>query len=174
MGTPEIKSDFVLVSESVELSRPSREGLMETFDKVFSTNKKMRITRMLYDRGEPLLVERRVPKDAVAASEGIFTTPFEMLRNYGDIEIQESGKSASQKTVTAAQTLANSGYVATLVICQSREQIREWSKGFVVWEALRLEVFEDLDVPDGLFFLCGSRTGPMLQHIEYAVGIRVE
>jgi hypothetical protein len=129
-------------------------------------------TRILYTKGEGLLVERTVPESKVP-EDSPFVTPYQMVRQHAEVEIIESGTPA-EMLCRAATAMAARDYQATMFIARSRDVVDRWFTDGRVDVILRLPFFEDTDCPEGFLVLAGSQTGVMMAQIEYAVLCRME
>lgn len=124
--------------------------------------------RILYTKGEPLLVERLVPESSTKESD--FLTPWEMVRQHADVEIREVGDAPLVTMCKAATSLAEKGYAATMIVANDRDAVDAWfGDNGKIDAVLRLPFLEDPDCPPHSIIFCGSKTGEMVQHIEYAV-----
>jgi hypothetical protein len=160
----------VAVSEAVPLDRPTVQALCETITQLFKDRNKP--TRVLYTKGEGLLVEKTLPESQVP-KDGEYVTPYQMVRQHADVEILESMEPALM-LCRATMALADKGHVPTALVSRDREAVDKWFTGGKIDVILRLPFFEDLDCPDGYVVLAGSQTGGMLGQIEYAVMCKME
>lgn len=160
----------VAVSESVPLNRPTVQALCEAITSLFRGRDKP--IRILYTKGEGLLVEKMVPESLVPA-ESTFLTPYQMVRQHAEVEILESLPPA-QMLCRAAMALADKGHAPTLILSRDRDVVDRWFPEGRIDTILRLPFFEDLDCPEGYVVLAGSQTGEMLGQIEYAVMCKLE
>jgi len=165
------------VSESLDLPRHTVPALLEVLEGVFRSEDKP--SRVLYTRGEPLLVERNVlvPEEG----EDFFLTPYEMVRQHADLEIwPESGgdRSPVLNVLHAVQSLRNNTDL-TFLVCSSRRGLDGWiangaSDPIVIGKTLGVSVLEDPDCPPGCVFICGSRRSSMIRDVEYSIMVRME
>lgn len=158
----------VPVSEKVEILRPTIGGLLDTLRSLFREDDKP--FRILYTKGESLVVERLLPESKIP-TDGPFVTPFQMIRQYAHVDVLEGG--SPYKTVfAAAKKLSDGGFEATMIVSHSKERVARWFDGLD--GVLRLPLFEDPDCPGDIVVLCGSKTGRLVSQIEAAVVCRIE
>lgn len=171
---PDIQQpEKVLRTQVVPLIRNTPSGLMETVKKVFDGEG--RVQRLEYIRGEPLRVERMMPK--AAETEELFT-PFEMVRQHCDIYVQESDAPGKGyiAVLRALKKCAEMKMNPTFLLCRNIVAVNKWvfPKGeFIVDVSFRLPIYEDADTPAGAFFICASSIGPLLADAEFAVLCRM-
>jgi hypothetical protein len=158
----------VVASEFLEVPRQTVEGLCDVITSVF--REKDKPVRMLYIKGQGLIVEKMVPESQV--EEGSFT-PWQMVRQQAEIQIIESGSSPEAVLCQAAMLLAEKSHEVTLIISRSRDQVDSWFKIGKVDVILRVPFFEDTDTPENFLAICGSQSGKMIYQIEYAVICRM-
>jgi hypothetical protein len=157
---------MVLISEAIPLTRPTVQGLCEAVKVAFGGD--IKPSRIQYSRGEDLIVERLVP-ESKAPQDSPFVTPYEYIRQHAEIEILEVSEDPFSAVCKAAMILAQKNHDATHLVTHSRLAVDEWFKLGQLEKILRLPIWEDIDCPSGLILFCGSRIGPMVGQIEYAV-----
>lgn len=162
----------VVISESVELPRQSVQALVETIDSVFRASKNRPI-RILYEKGEPLIVERLVPESALK-TDNEFLTAWQMIRQHAVVEILEGLDSPMAVVCRAATSLAEKGYTAMMLVASNRGDVDEWFSLGKIDAVFRLPFVEDPDCPDRCLIFCGSQAGTMIGNIEYAVVCRMD
>jgi hypothetical protein len=161
----------VVATEVIKLPRTTVQGLCEAIQIAFQGNNKP--SRILYTKGEGLIVERMIPQsEADEASE--FVTPWEMIRQHAEVEVQESQETALRAICVAASKLADQGFAASMLVTSSKDEVHSWfGNNGRVDKVLRIPIIEDPDCPEKCVVICGSNTGEMVQHIEYAVICRM-
>lgn len=160
----------VRVTETLEIQRPTVTGLMETFQQAFRGRNKP--VRVLYSKGEDLLVERTVT--VPGEEESSLLTPYQMVRQHADLEIQEVMSSPLLACCTAAQELRKSGAPLTFIVVSSKEELQAWlPKSIDLADLFGVELFVDSDTPESCIFMCGSVISPMIRDIEKAICCRM-
>lgn len=160
----------VRVTETLEIQRPTVTGLMETFQQAFKGRNKP--VRVLYSKGEDLLVERTVtvPEE----EESSLLTPYQMVRQHADLEIQEVMPLSLVACCTAVQELRKSGSPLTFIVVSDKEELQAWlPKGIDLADLFGVELFVDSDAPESCIFMCGSVISPMIRDIEKAICCRM-
>ena len=162
----------VRVTETLEIQRPTVNGLMETFQQAFRGKNKP--VRVLYSKGEDLLVERSVVIEQGESEESSLLTPYQMVRQHADLEIQESIDNSIVACCVAAQSLRKTGAPLTFIVTSNMAALREWlPDGIDLSEIFGVEVFIDTDTPESCIFMCGSVISPMIRDIEKAICCRM-
>ena len=160
----------VRVTETLAITRPTVTGLMETFELAFRGKNKP--VRVLYSKGEDLLVERAVFQDEDL--EDPFLTPYQMIRQHADLEIQEVIEEPLLASCQAVQELRSDNAPLQFVVTPSYEELKEWLPDGVDFSKLfGVEVFADADAPEGCLFFCGSSASPMIRDVEKAICCRM-
>jgi len=165
------KESRVLVSERVAIPRPTIQGLFEAIRTAFSMDHG--VSRLQYTKGEPLIVERIIPASSVP-KDSSFVTPYQMVRQHAEIEILEPTETPIEAVCKAMDLLAEEGYSPTYLVTLQRREVRQWFQAGRIDLLLRLPFAEDGECPEGLLFVCGSQSGPLMGQIEYAVACRME
>jgi hypothetical protein len=161
----------VVVSEEIPLPRETVQGLCEVIRSAFKGPDKP--VRILYTKGEALVVERTVTEKK-AKAEDQFLTPWEMVRQHADVEIREVAEDPLRMMCQATTSLVDKGFVPTMLVASNRAEVDSWFGADVKLDAvLRLPFLEDADCPPHSILFCGSKTGEMVQHIEHAVLCRM-
>lgn len=161
----------VRVTESHAISRPTVTGLMEAFQEAFRGRDKP--VRVLYTKGENLLVERSVMTED-SEDGGSLVTPYQMVRQYAELEIQEILEDPLLACCSAVQELRSQGAPATFIVVQNKEQLSAWLPGHIRLGLLfGVEIFEDPETADDCLFFCGSQISPMIQDVEKAICCRM-
>jgi len=160
----------VRVTETLEIQRPTVNGLMETFQQAFKGKNKP--VRVLYSKGEDLLIERSVLVNQ--DEESSLLTPYQMVRQHADLEIQEVIDNSLIACCVAAQQLRKDGAPLTFIVTANMAELREWlPDGIDLAEMFGVEVFIDADTPESCIFMCGSVISPMIRDIEKAICCRM-
>ena len=165
----------ILVSEVIPILRPTVQGLLETFQDVFRGP--FKVERLRYVRGEEgVVVERLVPEDRDGVPENeSFVTAYQMVKQHADLEVQEPVDTPIEAVAKAVQSLTSRRLKLTMFIAESRGVVREWTGNDLRIEDIwQVPLIEDPDAHDLGLFVCGSRTGDMVQDIEAAVFCRME
>jgi hypothetical protein len=169
----EPKKKTVLVAETVPIPRQTVSGLIETLQAVFSSRSAGKPVRVLYNKGEDLLVERMVL--ASDLPDNPFLTPYEMIRQHSELEILEMGGGPVVGSCKAAQRIGEEGYELKNIVCHNVREVESWfSSELQIRHVFRVPIHEDPDCPEGCIFFCGSRVSEMIRDIEYAVLCRME
>jgi len=165
----------VLVTETREISPTTVRGLLETIQGVV---REQRVEKLLYVRGEPLVVERYVPTPDVQdmADDDAFLTAFQAVRQHADLEIQPLHADPLSALARAVQSLTSRRYKLTMFICSSRDAVRSWlGNDLRIEDIWQVPLVEDFEATGGGVFVCGSASGSsMIRDIEAAVFCRME
>jgi hypothetical protein len=160
----------VRVTESLPILRPTVTGLMETFEAAFRGRNKP--VRLLYSKGEDLLIERTVFQEEDL--EDPFLTPYQMVRQHADLEIQEVIENALLACCVAVQELRDDNVPLQFIVTSSLEEMKAWiPEGIDFSKLFGVEVFVDADAPEGALFFCGSSVSPMIRDVEKAICCRM-
>tara|TARA_Y100000034_G_scaffold136006_1_gene210233 strand:- start:1374 stop:1889 length:516 start_codon:yes stop_codon:yes gene_type:complete len=169
----EPKKKLVLTTETVPLPRQTVSGLIETLQMVFSDKAQGKPIRILYTKGEDLIVERTVSISAMP--EDPFLTPYEMIRQHAEIEILETLGDPLMLCCKAAQRLGDEDKEITALVCRSKAEVSAWfPSGLQISQVFSVPLMEDSDCQEGCLFFCGSTISKMIRDIEYAVLCRME
>lgn len=161
----------VRVTETLPISRPTVTGLLETFQEAFRGKDKP--VRVLYSKGEDLLVERSVMREE-GDSESPFLTAYQMVRQHSELEIQEIKGSPLLAACTAVQDLRDQKSPLTFVVVFSYEALSSWLPKDVDLEKLfGVNLFADPEAPEDCIFFCGSSISPMIRDVEKAICCRM-
>lgn len=163
---------FVTVSETVDLQRNTVEGLIDTIKEVFAS-KESKPIRLVYNKNEPLVVDRRVRSEL--AGEGVSVSAYQMVRQHSDVEIVEADSNPLRAVARASQYLSNRDVKLICIVTASRIEAYEWFDTEIRPEKmLNTEIIEDPECPDDCLFLCGSKSGVSIKDIEYSILCRME
>ena len=161
----------VRVTESLPISRPTVNGLVEAFQDAFRGKDKP--VRVLYTKGEDLLVERSVLATG-GEEDATFVTPYQMIRQHADLEIQEIVDSSLLACCIAVQELQNHRTPATFLVAQDMEQLSAWlPKNIRIERLFGVQLFIDPEAPEDCLFFCGSQISPMIKDVEKAICCRM-
>ena len=161
----------VIVTEEIPIPRQTVTGLMETFQAAFTG--KYKPTRLLYTKGGPLVVERSLLTTDIEEDDP-FLTPYQMIRQHADLEIQETISNSLLACCTAMQEVRRQGFDLTCAVCRTVEEVRTWLPEEVQLDkAFGVELLSDPDCPEGCLFFCGSETSPMIRDIEKSILCRM-
>lgn len=162
----------IVVSESIELSRQSVQGLLEAITTAYRSAKSKPV-RLFYEKGEKLVVERLMPESSLN-KDNPFLTAYQMVRQHAEVEIIEKDLDAMATVCAAATALAEKDITATMLVSGTRDSVDKWFTYGKIDAIFRLPFLEDPDCPEGFLFFCGSQSGKMVGQIEYAVACRME
>lgn len=161
---------FVTVSETVEIERPTVEGLIDTIKGVFSSNSKP--LRIVYVKNEPLTVDKRIRKELASSSS--LMSAYQMIRQHSDIEILEDFEDPLRKCAEASNLLASSGFSLSHIVCSNKFTLYSWfDKKLRPDKVFNVPLIEDSDCQEDCFFFCGSTSGKSVKDIEFAVLCRM-
>lgn len=175
MANP-IASDIeplVVVSQKVPLKEKSLSALTEALRSIFRTWK---VSKVLYVVGEPLTVEHQVAqKEAPEDSDPPIVTPFQQIRGHAAVSILEATNGPLDTVCSAVQALIDDRVTPTHMVVRNRDEFLKWSGRRIRFhDILQLPLLEDVDTSENRLFVCGSKSGEMIQDIEYAICIRME
>lgn len=160
----------VIVTETVPITRQTVQGVLEALRVAFQGED--RPTRIVYARGEDLLVERKVLASKVDRES--FLTPYQMVRQHSELEIMEPMSSSLETACMAAQTLSDRKARLIYILAKNRGTVMDWiDPRFSIEEILRTAILEDPECPAKCVFFCGAVTGDLVRDIEYAVLCRL-
>lgn len=152
------------------------QGLLEAFRDAFGAP--FKVERLVYERGRSTFtVERLVPEDSLSVADvgNEFLTAYQMVRQHSDLEIQEPAEEPLEAIGRAVQSLSARGFKLTMLICESRELVREWVRRDLRLEDIwQVPLVEDPDMHDNGVFVVGSKSGALIRDIEVAVFCRIE
>jgi len=161
----------VRITEVIPISRPTVTGLIETFRTAFTGKDKP--VRVLYIKGEDLIVERTV-LTTDSPGEDPFLTPYQMVRQHSELEIQEAAP-ALIACCRAAQEIRKQGFDLTGIVSRSPEEVNAWlPEELDLGKTFGVEVFIDPECPEGCLFFCGSSSSPMIRDIEKSILCRMD
>ena len=161
------------MTEARQIARSTVAGLLEAFQDAFRHPYKVEL--LVYRRGEPSFsVERLVPEASLAKEDGdageAFLTPFQMIRQHAELEIQEeSSAPLLERICHATQSLTARGFKLTMFVCGDKMRLRRSSPSLRVEDVWQVPLHEDPDAPVDGVFVIGSKSGPHLHDIETAV-----
>lgn len=166
---------MVPVSEERPIPRSTVPGLLEAFRDAFASP--LRVERLVYERGRPtFVVERLVPEDQVDAeeTETEYLTAYQMVRQHGEIEVQEPIDDPLEAIARAVQSLTTRGFKLTMFVCESRDMVRAWlRRDLRVEDIWQVPLVEDPDAHDAGVFVVGSKSGSLIRDVEAAVLCRI-
>ena len=163
---------FVTVSETIPLPRNTVEGLIETWQEVFSS-KESKPFRVVYSKNEPLVVDRRVRSEM--AGQGIQVSAYEMVRQHSDIEIVDEVSNPIRCLAKAAQAMSNRDAKLVCLVTNNKFEAYAWFDEEIRPEKmLNTVLIEDPDCPDNCLFVCASKSGSSIKDIEYATLCRMD
>ena len=173
----------VLTSEVYEIPKNASgkttiHELVASMRVVFAADRP-RVERMLYERGRPLLVERFGPPRSDGAGEetpdvlDAFLTPYQMVRQHADLDVQEDAFFPLEALARAAQSLAERDCTPSMLVCRRGSDVRTWTKalaGLRVEDIWQIPLIEDPEVDPERVYLAGSASGrKMIRDITAAV-----
>jgi len=165
-------SKYVTVSETVPLTRPTVEGLVETIQEVFA-NKDSKPFRIVYAKNEPLVVDRRVRQEL--AGEGVSVSAYQMVRQHTDIDIADHNDDPVRALGLATQALSNKDASLVCLITNNMFDLYSWFDAKLRPEKMiNTKLIEDHECPEGCLFVCGSKSGYSIKDIEYAILCRMD
>lgn len=163
-------AEFVTVSETVQLRRNTVEGLIDTIKEVFS-DKDRKPVRLVYNKNEPLIVDRRIRKELAGDS---MVTAYQMVRQHSDIEIVETVADPVRTLAKAAQALSQKVAKTVCIVVNNKFTAYAWFDSELRPERmLNTSIIEDPECPDDCLFLCGSTTGVSVKDIEFSILLRM-
>lgn len=163
-------AEFVTVSETVPLRRNTVEGLIDTIKEVFS-DKDRKPVRLVYNKNEPLIVDRRIRKELAGDS---MVTAYQMVRQHSDIEIVETSADPVRTLAKAAQSLSQKLAKTVCIVVNNKFTAYAWFDSELRPERmLNTIIIEDPECPDDCLFLCGSTTGMSVKDIEFSILLRM-
>jgi len=150
-------------------------GLFEAFRDAFQDP--IKVEKLVYERGKPsFTVERLVPEATLRASEdqAQFITPFQMIRQHAELEIQEPQDSVLEAISRAVQTITTHGAKLTMFVCETKEMARaSLGRDLRIEDIWQVPLHEDPDSHEAGIFVVGSKSGPLIRDIEFAILCRV-
>ena len=163
----------VLTEETIELPRRTIAGLLEAIKQAFAI-KTPRVHRFRWTRGaEHLIVERFRPESEDTQDE--FLSPYQMIRQYAQLEIMERKDEPLEMVAEAVQQLTIDGFKVTMLVCPSKEALRRaFHKSLRIDQVWQVPLYEDPDIDHEGVFVVGSTRGDMLRDIEAAVFCKME
>jgi len=161
----------IAVSETVEIPRASVQSLLEVFKQLFTGPDKP--VRLLYAKGEPLVVEKAVP-ESVLEEDNHYITAFQMVRQHAEVKIIEAEVTPLEQLCRAAIILSEREHDPTMLVVNNREALDKWFVFGNPSHLFRIPVVEDPECREEFVIMCGSQSGRMMSQIEYAVFCRME
>lgn len=161
---------MVTVTEERPILRSTVQGLIEAFQDAFQGPTK--VEKLVYERGKPTFtVERIVPEAALGGDDmAQFLTPFQMIRQHAELEIQEPQGSMLEAISRAVQAITTRGAKLTMFVCETREMTRVClGRDLRVEDIWQVPLLEDPDAHEAGIFVIGSKSGPLLRDIEVAI-----
>ena len=163
-------AEFVTVSETVELRRNTVEGLIDTIKEVFA-DKDSKPVRLVYNKNEPLIVDRRIRKELAGAT---MLTSYQMVRQHSEIDIIDSVEDPVRTLAKAAQSLSQKRAKTICIVVNNKFTAYAWFDSELRPEKmLNTAIVEDPECPEDCLFLCGSSSGFSVKDIEYSVLLRM-
>ena len=164
----------VLVTEAIPIPRPTIQALLEVLRDAFRGP--FKVEKLRYIRGdETVIVERLIPEDREEQPDDGFLTAYQMVKQHADLEVQEPTDAPLEAVAKAIQSLTSRRLKLTMFVVENRDLVREWiGRDFRIEDIWQVPLVEDPDAHDQGLFVCGSRTGDMVQDIEAAVFCRME
>ena len=160
----------VRVTETLPISRPTVTGLLETFQTAFRGRDKP--VRILYSKGEDLLVERTILREDEIVDD--LLTTYQMVRQHAELEIRETLQNSLLSCCFSAQELRDSGHPLTFIVTADKDALLAWlPKGVRLDDLFGVDLFFDPDTPEDCLFFCGSSVSPMIRDIEKAICCRM-
>jgi hypothetical protein len=170
---------LIPVTEERAIQRSTVPGLLEAFRDAFQHPYKVEM--LLYRRGESTFtVERLVPESAQPGKEGgddgmeQFLTPFQMIRQHAELEIQEPYDVLLEALGRAVQSLTTRGFKLTMFVCLDKALVRGMGRDLRIEDIWQVPLHEDPDATENGVFVVGSKSGPNIRDIETAVMCRIE
>jgi len=168
---------LVPTTEERAIPRNNVGVLFEAFREAFLGPHK--VERLVYVRGRPTFtVERLVPADTLAeGGEGLpdFLTPFQMIRQHADLEIQEPIGAPLEAISRAVQSLTSRGLKLTMFVCESKDVVRAWlGRDLRIEDIWQVPLHEDPDAHESGVFVVGSKEGVLIRDIEAAILCRLD
>lgn len=160
----------IRVTETLPISRPTVTGLLDAFRDAFKGKDKP--VRVLYNKGEDLIIERSILTDSERLEDGLLT-PYQMIRQHSELEIQEVIPDPLLACCSAVQELRRKSFPLTFVVVYSIKALNEWLPTADLADLFGVDVFEDPDAPDECLFFCGSALSPMIRDIEQTICCRM-
>lgn len=164
----------VLTTEKVPIPRTTVEGLLEAVRDAFSL-RGSRVERLRYERGrQELEVERWVASDREPPKDSEFLTPYSMIVQHAQVDIQEPGLEPLVSMARAVQQLTSERYKLSMIVCESKEVVRRWlGRDLRPEDIWQVPLLEDPDMHENGVFVVGSSRGLFIQDIEAAVFCRI-
>lgn len=163
------------MTEERAIPKSTVPALLEAFRESFAAP--FKVERLVYERGRPsFTVERLVPEDSLGPEDvgAEFLTPYQMVRQHSDLEVQEPVDDPLEAVGRAVQQLSTRGYRLTMFVCESRDVVRAWMRRDLrVEDIWQVPLVEDPDAHDRGLFVIGSKTGTLIKDIEAAVLCRI-
>ena len=168
---------LVPTTEERAIPRNNVGALIEAFRDSFAGPHK--VERLVYVRGKPTFtVERLVPADSLPEAEADgsdFLTPFQMIRQHADLEIQEPIGAPLEAIGRAVQSLTSRGLKLTMFVCESKDIVRSWlGRDLRIEDIWQVPLHEDPDAHEAGVFVVGSKEGALIRDIEAAILCRVD
>lgn len=158
------------MTQECEIPVKTVPGLIDAFRSAFDNPAK--VERLIYERGRTsFTVERLVPgTPEVITEESGLMTPYQMVRQHGEIDIQDAGADPLHDVARAVQSLTTRGFALTMFVCENKMVVREWlGRDLRLSDIWNVPLAEDPDVEDRGLFCIGSKTGPLVRDAEIAV-----
>lgn len=162
----------VVVSQTVPLPRNTVPALISTIETLFTA--KDRPTRMLYQKGEDLLVEipKLIDEDPDARESGLLT-PYQVVRQHCEVDIFDADQDDALRTFCAMITqLRKTCPIVSGVVVSSEQLLARWLTGINVEAVFGVTVYVDPDAPKNVVFLCGSTRSALIRDFENTVAIQ--
>jgi hypothetical protein len=108
------------------------------------------------------------------ALEDSLLTPYQMVRQHSELEIQEAIDDPLIACCQAVQDLRKGGVPLTFIIVSDSASLAAWLPDGVELSALfGVVLFTDPDTPEDVLFFCGSQESPMIRDVEKSICCRM-
>jgi hypothetical protein len=165
----------VITSEAVPLPRPTVQVLLSTIEALFAAKDKP--TRILYQKGEDLLVEtpRLVAEndDAVELNSGLLT-PYQVIRQHCELDILDGRDEGVVTLCRMMESARAGGFLVSGVVTSTPDLLEEWVPRVNVGAAFGVPVYVDPETPRDVVFLCSSSRSTMIRDFERAIAFQIK
>ena len=169
-----LKKTKIRVTESIPLPRQTVSGLMDALTAVFEGKDKP--VKVLYRKGQDLVIERTrfTSEDDPNLDSDPFLTPYQMIRQHSEIEVQEIVSNPLEAVCFGAQDLRKQGYELTSIVTRDQVELQDWIGSVVqLGQLFGVDLLYDPECPSNLVFFCGSTVSSMIRDIEKAIACRM-
>lgn len=165
----------VVTSEAIPLPRQTVQALVSAIETLFTAKDKP--TRILYQKGEDLLVE--IPRLITESEDGVdldsgLLTPYQVVRQYCELEIIESRDEGVVTLCRMMETARAGGMTIAGVVIRTADSLEEWIPRINVGAAFGVPVYVDPETPRDVVFLCSSSRSTMIRDFEKAVAFQIK